>query len=221
MSLYDILDWLWYGFMIVIVWPILTGLIVWRQLDRRERSLIAFLLSLLTGEIIATILRFSMMRNHFMHYVATLAVLGLILFFYANSGRSRWIVTSIVVAITVSIPIEVFVWTGFNQINTVTETLAWLLLTSLAFINLKHLLDSSAEVSLRKNPFVYYHTGFFILGFFRAGKSCFVRYFIETSLDLYFFMDTLVVIMGAVAYSLFALGILYRQRLSVSSNAVV
>ncbi len=221
MTLYDILDWVWYGFTAIIVWPIILGLLNWGRLNRRERSLVLFLVAVLTIEIISTLLRFNHVRNHFMHYLVTAAVLGIIAAFYIPLIRNRRIVAFGTLLLAITMPVEVFLWSGFNNVNTVTETLAWLLLTSLAFVCLKGLLDSPAGLSLRQNPFLYYNTGFFILGFFRAGKSCFVKYFIETSLDLYFFMDTLVVILGAVAYGLLATGLTYRQRFSKASIGVL
>lgn len=207
MTLFDILDWIWYGFTAVIFLPLFLGLKEWRQLNRREHRLIIFLFSLLMAELVGTVLRFSLIRNHFIHYYVTLAVLWIAVTFYVDYSLQRRFLQTAIFFIALAIPVEIFLVLGFNQINTVTETIAWFTLALLAFINLKYLVVSPDITSLRENSLLYYHLGFFIIGFFRAGKACFVKYFIETSLDLYFFMDTLVVMGGAIAYGLFARGI--------------
>ncbi|WP_080055253.1 hypothetical protein [Spirosoma aerolatum] len=163
-------------------------------------------------EIVATMLRFQSIRNHFIHYFFTVFVLWIGAYFYAPILSPQWLIILIALLVTVGIPAEVIGWVGFNHINTVTETLAWLLLAVYAFVSLIRLFELPVAISLRHDGGLYYHVGFFIWSVFKAGRACFLNYFIETSLDLYYFADTLVVIVGAIAYSFFAIGFMFRKR---------
>lgn len=212
MSIYDILDWIWYGFMAVIIWPIVVGFSRWTYLSRPERGLVWFLVAMLGFEIIGTLLRINATRNHFMHYFQTLAVLCIGAYFYTPLlGWHKWPIR-IAWIIALCIPIEVFGWVGFNHINAITETIAWFLIALYAFVCLIKLLDHPLDRSIRHDLPLYIHAGFMILGFFRAGRACFLNYFIETSIDLYYFVDTMVVIVGAVAYGLFAIGFTLKRH---------
>lgn len=212
MSIYDILDWLWYGFTAVVLVPIVAGLLHWRLLNKSERSLVWFLIAMLMLEVVATTLRFNAIRNHFIHYFQTSSVLWIGTHFYTERiGWGNWpMIIAVVVAIT--IPVEVFGWVGFNHINTATETVAWLLIALYAFVSLVHVLEQPLDRSIRRDGMVYHHAGFLLIGFFKAGRACFLNYFIETSVDLYFFIDTLVVIIGAVVYGLFTIGFTLKER---------
>ncbi|QMW01737.1 hypothetical protein [Spirosoma foliorum] len=212
MTLYDILDLILYVSTAVVLIPIGLGVRYWSELSARERGLIWFLTGILIVEVADTILRYSYIRNHFTSYFRTLAVLLIGAYFYgASVGWGRWplFLSGLV---TVLLPVEVVGWVGFNHINSLTRSVAWFLLAMYAFRSLIRLFDQPNEVSLRQQPTIYYDLGFFLMGFVSAGTKYFENYFIETSLDLYYFFDTFTVMINALAFGLFSIGLVRKHR---------
>ncbi len=207
MAFYDLINLLFNLFFSIILWPIVTGLYYWNSLRRVERLVVLFLIALLLLEIASHVLGLLRVRNHYMHYLDTFTVLWFGALFYANRQAKKWWPVWLAAFVSCLVPIEVFGLVGFNHINTITESIAKLLLVVYSFNQLRQLINHTDGNSLRQQPVVYYHLGFFIYGFFSAITSMFKNYFIETALDLYFFFDTLSVILSAVAFCLFAIGL--------------
>lgn len=211
-TLFSILDLIYYSFTAVILLPIWFGVRYWSDLSASERGLFWFLVIMLSLEVISTILRYSYVRNHFIDYFRTLSVLLIGAYFYGISvGWGRWplFLSGLV---TVLLPVEVVGWVGFNHINSLTRSVAWFLLAVYAFRSLIRLFDQPNEVSLRQQPTIYYDLGFFLMGFVSAGTKYFEDYFIETSLDLYYFFDTFTVMINALAFGLFSIGLVRKHR---------
>ncbi|TAE23644.1 MAG: hypothetical protein EAZ91_21600 [Cytophagales bacterium] len=220
MSVYDFIDFIGYLCVAAILLPIGFGSNYWRELSDREQKLVLFLVALLLLEIISIILRFNLVRNHFLYYFKTWSVLWISAVYFRSIDKLRRWSTIIAGLLAVSVLVEVYVWVGFNHINTITRTLAWLLLSLCGFAGLIQLLNQPSEKSLRQQPAFYYYSGFFTIGFFSANTSLFSNYFIETSLDLYYFFDTLKGIMSAVGYGVFTWGFFQHSRLFRSQKAL-
>jgi len=220
MTRYDLLDLIWYACSAVILVPIALGVRYWAYLSVQERTVVWFLVIMLALEIIATCLRYSLIRNHFIFYFRTLAVLWVgVAWYEPQINWKRWPALLAVIVVGGMLA-EVWFWVGFNYINTFSLTLAWLLLVSYGFLSLLQLMNLPTAVSLRQKPDLYMNAGFVLLGFFSAGTACLENYFIETSLDLYYFSDTLLVFMSATAYVSFATGFARKQQISDSLLSV-
>lgn len=212
MSVHAIFDTLYYVFFAFILIPLWIGFREWSSLTLADKWIVALLTSLSLLEIVSDILTFNRIRNHFLYYGQTVIVLWLGSYFYVQVRKWRRWPLRIAFLISVLVPVEVIGWVGFNHINSVTLTLSRLVLAGYAFSSLRQLIDDHSGPSLRSNPLVYQHLGFLVYGFFSAVTMYFRNYFIETSLDLYFFFDILGVMMGAVAFGFFAVGFSCRLQ---------
>ncbi|GAB3997278.1 hypothetical protein GCM10028807_42050 [Spirosoma daeguense] len=210
MSVETILDILYHVCFGVILIPLWIGFRHWSKLTVADKWIIGLLTSLLLFEVLADILRFNRVRNHFLYYFQTISVLWCGSLYYTRIRKWEWWPLLIALVVSALIPAEVICWVGFNYINSSTLALSKLILAVYAFDSLRRLIDDQTNVSLRTNPLLYQHAAFLIYGFFSAGTMYFRNYFIETSLDLYFFFDTLTVMISAVAFALFAKGFTHQ-----------
>lgn len=211
MSIFQLLDTIWYVFTGLLLFPILFGLVYWRTYSAAEHLLIGLAVGLFAAKVIGVGARFMHLRNHFLYYLETLVICWFIGSFYARR-EERQQLTWLVAGIALLLPIEVFGWVGFNRINSLTLALSLFLLAICGFLQLKKLIDTSQVVSLRKTPDFYYNLALFGFGFFTFIPLYFKSYFIESSLDLYFFFDTFVVMISGFSYMLLGFGLKLSQQ---------
>lgn len=215
MSLYDLMDWVWYVFTTFTLLPIGIGMYNWKCLTSQERWLVSLVLGLFLLDVIATILRYNYIRNQFVYQFRTLIALAISVLFYQPVINWKFWPIWIATIIALLIPFEIVYWVGFNHINTLTLGVSWLILSVYAIHGLNLLFDRTGQKSLRRNPYLFFHLGLFVLGFFSSLAGFWENHFIETSLDLYFFFDTLAVIMRAIAFCLLAIGLDCCRRRSI------
>lgn len=205
MTLYDILEWIYYLSFSTILIPIIVVFSRWSSVPTSVRWIAWLLLVLLILEIVSTVLRYSQIRNHFIYYFQTAAILWCGAGFFA-SRFGKLFCYSIAMFVSILIPLEVVFWVGFNHINSATLTLSRALLALGAFILLKQLLEQEPTKLMLNQPAFFLNSGLFVLGFFSLATSAFKDQFIESSLDLYYFFDTLAVMTSAVGFGLLARG---------------
>ena len=205
MSLYYILDWIYYLFFLTILIPLGIALYRLPSVPSVTRWVIWLLLSLLVIEIASIILRFNIVRNHFLYYFQTLAILICGAGFYApDFGYKNCYVISLVVACL--IPLEVWMWVGFNHINSTTLTLSRVLLALGSFIKIRQLFIKEPAQALSEQSSFFINLGLLIIGFFSLVTNAFKSQFIESSLNLYYFFDTMAVITNAFGFVILARG---------------
>ncbi|MBO0929739.1 hypothetical protein [Fibrella aquatilis] len=214
MTFYDVIDILFMIFFGVILWPVAVGLRQWMHIGKANQLLTIFLVLLMCLEIYAYVLAIFKIRNHYIHYLNTLLIIWFTVFFYSIGKKNVYPSYLLAAIVSICIPVEIIVLVGYNNINTVTEFVARMILVVYAFNALKSIIKDLNDSQIHQNSNLYIQLGLFIYGFFSAITSMFKKYFIETALDLYFFCDTLSFVMGAVAFCLFAIGL----RLSTSKK---
>lgn len=203
MNIYSWAEHLYDVFMFTVLIPLGWGGIRWRFLSVSERWIMAFLTALLAHELLSILCMKLHTRNHFLYYLQTVAVLFSVAGVYQPSmGRGRWLwqVAALVSGLVV---VEVVGWVGFNHINSGTLTVSRLLAAVYAGISLNRLLAAKPTPERANDRLVYAHLGFFLWGAFTAINACFKSYFIENSLDLYYFFNVLSAMVSAVAFALF------------------
>ena len=205
MDIYHILEWVYYIFFSTIFIPILIILGHWSKTTASERRVAWLIFSYLIIELVSIILRYNLIRNHFLYYVLTIANL-LFMAEYFSSSLGRVVCISIAIAISIAMFIEVFFFVGFNHINSFTLTLSNALIVIGAFVGLRKLLNGNALHSLSRQQPVFLYLGLIIISFFSLATSAFKSKFIDTSLELYYFFDTLDVIAKAAGFLIIARG---------------
>lgn len=216
MSIYEILDYLYLFFFGFIFVPLGVGLFRWKSLNLAGRIAMGFLASVLVIEVLKDTLSVFHIRNHFMYYPHTVVVFAFSTwFFYKMAGPNvvlkKWLIWTYV-AIILFLPLEVWVISGFNQINTITQTLSYLNMIGVSGYFLKELLLNKRSSVLSQDYRFWFCAAFFTLSLFSVVTSFFKKQFIESSLDLYYFFDMLTVIGGATAFILFAIGFIVTPK---------
>jgi hypothetical protein len=214
MDAIDLPMFVYYVCYVFLLMPLGVGLRYWPRLDGANRLLWAWLLTVLVLEVLANVLGILATRNLFLNYPYTLAMVWIGALFYGRVQGWRWAVW-VAVGLTVGCGIEVWGWVGFNNINSLTLSLSILVLAGYGFRSLWLLMDSGRGESLQRHPYFFQHLGFLVFGFLPAFFMYFKSYFIETSLDFYFFSQTLTSLLAGVSFCLFAIG-LYRDSRAVS-----
>jgi hypothetical protein len=93
---------------------------------------------------------------------------------------------------------------GFNKINTFTLTGSRILMCVLSLLYLNEEVRDFNHSILDLMSVFWLYVGNFIFSFFSIFTSLFKNYFIETSIDMYLFFDTLSVLSNAVAFTVYA-----------------
>lgn len=215
MIVYNQYELLYSFFIYSVIIPISLGLFRWRLLTRPERWIVAFLLALLADELLSVLCIALHMRNHFLFYVQTVTVLFSVAGVYAGLIRPKQLVWQVASGVSLFMIAEVIFWVGFNHINTVTLTLSRLSPALYAAISLNRLLSASVQPSPVVTPMLYCHVGFLIFGAFSAVSSSVMSYFIETSVDMYFFFTNMSAMMSVVAFVFFSISFLRVKSVPV------
>jgi hypothetical protein len=191
--------------------PIITAIYGWKNLTISDKYVFCFLLSSISIEVISEILRFSRVRNHFLAYPQTVFVLVFSFqFFKIQYSKETNKINQLLYFIILLIPLEVIFISGFNQFNVITRTISIISLIIFSIIYLiKLVLDTSFKY---RNALFFHNLGFLIIGLFSIIPSVFDRYFIETSLDLFYFFDTLKFLGLAFAFIMFSVGFWFTQK---------
>lgn len=217
MTLYGILNIVYFAFFGIIFVPVGVGLVRLARLSNPGRRAWLFLVLLMLNESTSIILQYCRIRNHFMLQSDSLIVLwagsGFFLALFAGEKPAllRRAIVPIAGLITVLLVVEVATGDGFNQINTVTFVLSRLFVLVFSFLGLKKLFNALSNSRLEILPAFWYCIGFFIFSFFSAVSGAFEKQFIMSSLNLYYFFDTLKVIAYGTSFAIFAIG-LYRDN---------
>lgn len=206
MTIYIWAEHLYNLFTFTVIIPIFLGLRRWQRLTYSDRWVVIFLAVLLLHELLSILCMRLHTRNHFLYYIQTVFVLASVAGVYEKALGNRGLSWKIAALVSVLTVVEVINWVGFNHINSVTLTLSRLLPATYALIGLNQLLSSKDSQSLRPNPKLYVHLGFFLFGAFTAVNAYFKSYFIETSLDLYYLFNTISAMISAVAFGIFSVG---------------
>ncbi len=207
-QIYEVFDLVYDVLSFTVLIPLWIGVAKWRELSKSDRWVVAFLLALLIHELLSQLFWRLHIRNHFVYYIQTVAVLVSVAGVYGDTVRPKhalWWTAALVSLLMIA---EVIWWVGFNHINTLTLTLSRLLPAVCSFISLNRLFSEKMARSLTPNPVVYIHFGFFLFGAFTTINVCFKSYFIDNSLDFYYLFNTLSAMICAVAFSLFSVGFL-------------
>ena len=206
MTIYIWAEQLYNFFTFTVVIPVALGLNNWRMLTRSEQWVVVFLGAILLHELLMTLPVYINRRNHFLYYIQTILVLFTVAGVYSTTIGHKRFVWQLAATISLFMITEVIFRVGFNYINSVTLTASRLLPAIYACISLNRLFSVKNTHSLRANPMLYIHLGFFLFGFFTAINTCFKSYFIENSLNLYYLFDTLSAMISAVSFGLFSVG---------------
>jgi hypothetical protein len=214
MTLYGILNIVYFAFFGLILVPVGVGLLRVSRFSRAGRWVWGFLLLYMLNEVVATVLMYSRIRNHFMMQSDTLILLwasaGYFTGLLSEKGSFRASTRSIQLlagGITFLLIVEVMMNGDFNQINTGTYVLTRLMVLAGSFLGLRKIFDISQDARLGHKPDFWYCIGFFIFSFFSAITGAFEKQFIESSLDLYYFFDTMKVIAYGASFAIFAIGL--------------
>jgi hypothetical protein len=207
MNVYDILQIVYFVFFSMIFLPI--GIAVYRikVFSKSDRFVFLFLLSNLVIEIIATILQYMIIRNSFLSYPKTLLNILFFLLFLLQlkfSEFERKLLYVMAIFISLLLPLETIYISEFNQINTVSLTLSSMFIAIYSIRCLKNIFENQKNSLILSNRSFWYSIAFFIYGFFSIIPNCFERSFVETSLNLYYFFDTLKVIAYGLSFLFFA-----------------
>lgn len=216
MGLYGILNIVYFAFFGIIFIPVGVGVLRLSKLSESGRWAWLFLVLLMLNESTSIILQYSRIRNHFMLQSDSLIVLWAgagffsTLFTREKPTPLRRFIVPVVGLITASLVVEVATGDGVNQINTLTFVLSRLFVLVFSFFGLIKIFNSLEYSKLDYNPTFWYCIGFFIFSFFSAISGAFEKQFIESSLDLYYFFDTMKVIAYGASFAIFTIG-LYRD----------
>ena len=194
------------SFMVLV--PILLGVFRWHSLTPSERWVVVFLVALLFHELLSILCITLHTRNHFLYYLQTVAVLVAVSGVYDGTFGRKGLTWQIALVVGLLTVVEVIFWVGFNHINSVTLSMSRLLPAVYALLILYRLFSANIVLSSTSRPMLYLHIGFFVFGAFTAVNAYFKSYFIETSLDLYYFFNTTSAMMSAVAFGFFSVGFL-------------
>ena len=209
MGVYQGYELLYCFFFYSIVIPISVGLVRWRWLTWPERWAVLFLVALLSDEILSFLcIMLLHMRNHFLFHIQTVTVLCTVAGVYSRTIGTKWLPWQIAIVVSILTVIEVIFWVGFNHINTITLTLSRLLPAIYAVITLNRIFSTTIFYSLTPKPIMYIHIGFFVIGVFTAINACFMNYFMETSLNLFFLFQNMSAMMSTIAFGFFSFGLL-------------
>lgn len=202
MDFFRIFDQLWYFFSAFILLPIGYGLYRWQYLRPHEQVLVLYLVALLLIDGWAVYLSLDSTRNHFTYFFRTLALLAFSAAFYGQR-QGRW--PARLSALTaLALPLEIEAG-GFNEINTYTGTLACVLVALYAGIDVFSL--TGRAILPKTHPEnIYYDIGLLMMGVVGTLFMLLSRDFILTSVDFYFLLRTLRVMVHALAYVLFTIG---------------
>lgn len=215
MTIYIWAEHLYRLFIFTVIIPVVLGLRKWPLLSRQQKWSIGFLGTLLLHELAGELTMHLQIRNHFLYYLQTLAVLICVAGVYDDEVRRNHLIWRLVGLLAlIVLPLEVFVWVGFNHINSLTLTLSRLLAGGCAVGSLMVLLSQNTAHSLGPKSMLYFHLGFFLFGTFTAVNTYFKGYFIETSLDMYYLFDVLSAMFSAIAFAFFSFGLLRIQQRS-------
>lgn len=223
MSIYEILNYLFLFFFGFILFPIFTAIYRWKDLSKSDRLVYYFLVSILIIEVISDILRYSYIRNHFMHYPSTFFSLIFYTLYFSETITQQNLRKGMIAFCIFEIlflPIEIFLITGYNQINYISETLMFVGMALFSFIAINNILKQSIQSKESSKTKFAFSTAFLVVGLFSFVSSYFKKQFIESSLDLYYFFKMLSVIGSACAYIIFTIGFWIKPKslLSKSKN---
>lgn len=210
MNVFDIFDIISYIFFSFIFIPIGVAIYRRRYLATPDKYILAFLLGYLLLSIIAATLLYNQQRNHFLYYFQTIlaVILSYYLFIETNYLSKKQILTLKIASVSIILLMFIEItFIGFNKINSVTLALSR---TFMCVLSLVYLRQETKNIKLSffdlKSTF-WYQVGNFIFSFFSIFTSLFKNYFIETSLDLYLFFDTISILSIAVAFTVYAFGL--------------
>lgn len=210
MNIFDTFDIVYFIFLSFVFVPIGVAIYRWRYLTTLDKIVFYFLIGYLFLTIIAAILLFSQIRNHFLYYFHTILT-ALFMYFYGvkihifKTKKAHTILSFCCVSIFLGLLLEMG-FIGFNQINTVTLTFSKVVMFVLSILFLKNEVKDYKLDLLDLNSVICYNIGLFMFSFFSIFTSLFKNYFIETSINLYFFFDTISVLSNAIAFCFFAFG---------------
>jgi hypothetical protein len=191
--------------------PILIAVKDWNYLSAKEKWAVSFLFAILLHEILGEITMRLHIRNHFLYYFQTLAVLASVAGVYYDILPNRSIIW-ISLTLSLGVFIEVFLCVGFNNINSVTLTISRLLPVLCAFMSFSRIFSAKPIRYNETKSLIYLHLGFLIFGSLTAINTYFKKYFIETSLDLYYLFDLISAMASAISFILFSVCFLEKKK---------
>lgn len=150
-----------------------------------------------------------------MHYSLTLMSLFFYTLFFLKLielSKIKYALYLFSILVASFLPFEVFLITGFNQINYISETLMFLGMVVFSCILIYYLLKNKVKQSYSIKAESAFLTAFLITGLFSVVSSYFKKQFIESSLDLYYFFKMLSIIGSATAFILFAIGFWTKSK---------
>ena len=207
LTAYQILDRIYYFLFSFILIPIVIGISKRKDLSKSDSKILLLLVALLILEIFSELLRWNRMRNHFVSFPVTFFLFFFSLqYFFISKLQSLMSKFLLGLAILTLIFTEVFI-AGFNQLNSITKSLSFVSVLVLSVIHLKKLFSNNEMFEFSRNPSFWYSIAFSIWGSFAFLPSLLERYFIETSINLYYFFDTLRLLGFAISCIIFAIGL--------------
>ena len=204
----------YYIFYTFILLPIGISIYRFKQLARTDKLIQLFLIVILLKDFAAFFLATYGIKNHFLYPIRTIICFWVFTFYYTK--LSTKIVPPVILLIvgglfSTGIITEIMI-RGFNAINTYTlilYNLAMIIYATL-YIN-KEILNIKSRM-IDRNSYFWMSLGFWTLGTLTLISNAFKNHFIETSLDLYFFFDSIAGVGNALASILFAFGFLVSRK---------
>ncbi len=204
LTVYQILDIVYYLLLSLILVPIGLAFAHWRKLNVVDKWLLVLLLLVLFFEGLAEILRWSRVRNHFLVHPYTFILFCLAYTFFQKSNCRKIQVFPFVVFFLLMSAEVILV--GYNQLNSFTYSFVYLFLLIQGIISINRMFKENEFMDVQNNASFWYFIAFSFWGGISFIPALIKKYMIETSIPLYYFFDTLQILSYGVAFILFAIG---------------
>lgn len=205
-TVYEILDRVYYILDSCMLLPIVIATFRIRYLSKSDKYVFGLLICIFLLEIISETLRWSRIRNHFINYPISFCLFFFTVQFFAAFKEPFFKQKYLLIGLFfIFVFIEVLI-VGFNQINSLTLAFAYF---QMFIFGIRYLQKYfSVNEVLRHLPIssFWFSVSFSVWGAFAFLPSLLQRYFIETSIPLYYFFDTVRMLGFAMSCIIFAIG---------------